>query len=920
MPELDRLFVRIEGDTAPLRRSLSTMERTAERSSRRLGTGFARAAGGLDRATRAATNLRTALAGIAAAVVLRQALGEFGRFEAGLIGVGKTADISGEQLANLGRDVQEIARRVPVATTELLSIAQAAGQLGVRGNANIARFTETVAKLGLASDLAGSEAATALARILTVTGTAQEDVDRLGSVIVRLGNNFAATEQEIASVATRVAQATSQFGTSAQDTAGIATALRAVGVQAEAGGSVIGRAFQSINDAVRQGGDQLRALERITGETGDTLRETFFRDSTQAFRLFVDGLGRIQQSGGDVAAALADLDLEGVRVIQVLGTLATRSDVLADTLSQASDEFERNTALNAEALKAAESFTSQMRLVANAVDEAAVAIGRELAPQLVEAGQDFREFVQEAVESGRIAGIARDIAGAFGFLADNIDAVTVAATGFIGVRLGASFGPIGAAVGLLVGLLGGLVTVLSDATDGQSDLNTAVADYNRDMAEANRLADAAAGRQDSFAESARNAAEALREQARARVDNLIAEASALRARGNVNELKRLQDVEEALRRIARVSTDPQVQSAIRNFGVIVRPEITDPTQLPPARRPAPEAPPPPPTPEPRPELGGLIPRRKPEDIAERIQQERELLLLLRQEREEASLRLGFEDEESEELRVQLRLLEIKNRFGEETARNAEEEVRRIERLNTRLQERREAQEALARVTEDELTPAVLRTELAIDRFVTTLTDGFEAAIFEAQSLEEALNDIGRAVSRIGLESFVTGPATNFLSGLFGQVAGGGNPFAATGESVVPDAFRATPPIPGRKPFQAGGMVAGPGGIDNVPARLTSGEFVVNERATRENRELLERINSGAVLRFQEGGLVPRAGAAAVRASDSGGAETQAGAIFNATFNVNVPDGTPDPWAYGRNVGSAAARAFRQGMIANRRNN
>ena len=51
-------------------------------------------------------------------------------------------------------------------------------------------------------------------------------------------------------------------------------------------------------------------------------------------------------------------------------------------------------------------------------------------------------------------------------------------------------------------------------------------------------------------------------------------------------------------------------------------------------------------------------------------------------------------------------------------------------------------------------------------------------------------------------------------------------------------------------FQTGGLVFGPGGPreDRVLARLSPGEFVVNERATRRNREELERINRGDTTR------------------------------------------------------------------------
>lgn len=66
-------------------------------------------------------------------------------------------------------------------------------------------------------------------------------------------------------------------------------------------------------------------------------------------------------------------------------------------------------------------------------------------------------------------------------------------------------------------------------------------------------------------------------------------------------------------------------------------------------------------------------------------------------------------------------------------------------------------------------------------------------------------------------------------------------------------------IASRGGFATGGYVGnGPGGIDNVKAWLTRGEFVVNAGATQRNRSALEAINSGA---------------SAVRANNGGGSPT-----------------------------------------------
>lgn len=58
-------------------------------------------------------------------------------------------------------------------------------------------------------------------------------------------------------------------------------------------------------------------------------------------------------------------------------------------------------------------------------------------------------------------------------------------------------------------------------------------------------------------------------------------------------------------------------------------------------------------------------------------------------------------------------------------------------------------------------------------------------------------------------------------------------------------------------YSAGGTVAGPGGVDKVPAMLTAGEFVMNKRAVQQHGVgYMQSLNRGGnVKRFNKGGLV-----------------------------------------------------------------
>ncbi len=194
-------------------------------------------------------------------------LRSYSEMEDGLVAVAKTADLSAVEVRRLGDEINAIGQRLPVARKELLDVAAAAGQLGVKGVGNLSLFTETVGKLGLASNLSGDEAATSLARILTVTGEGIGQVDRFASAIVSLGNNFAASEREIAHHATRLATGTALYGVAAHEAAALGATLAALGLEAELGGTAVARAFASIDIALREGGEGARVLAQVTGRS-----------------------------------------------------------------------------------------------------------------------------------------------------------------------------------------------------------------------------------------------------------------------------------------------------------------------------------------------------------------------------------------------------------------------------------------------------------------------------------------------------------------------------------------------------------------------------------------------------------------------------------------------------------------------------
>lgn len=376
--------------------------------------GMDKALGKVGKTAKANENLLGRVLAIGTAIAAgKKALGVLTGFETGLVGVGKTSDIQGAALASLGSDFIGLSQDIPVATAELLAIGQAAGQLGVKGSENILTFTETVAALGVASDLAGDEAATVLARLLNVTGESVSEVGTLASVIVALGNNFAATESEIARTTTQIAQATTVFDIGSTNAAGFGTALAALGARAELSGSAIGRTFRAIDSAVRERGDELARLATLTGKTGDEFAAIFGRDATEGVVLFLEGLGGVIEDGGDAAATLAEFGLSGEEVLKILPTLASRVDILTDALGVANAEQEEATALAEESERAYSTLDASFTRFGNTVGAAVLQLRASTGPlsDIVDFGGDVVRVFAGIDSSARPAGTAARVLG-----------------------------------------------------------------------------------------------------------------------------------------------------------------------------------------------------------------------------------------------------------------------------------------------------------------------------------------------------------------------------------------------------------------------------------------------------------------------------------------------------------------------------
>ena len=126
--------------------------------------------------------------GAAGAVALGGAAKAAMDWESAWAGVTKTVDGTDAQMASLQSGLRDMAKELPSTHEEIAAVAEAAGQLGIETQ-NVESFTRTMIDLGETTNMSADVAATQIARFTNIMGTAQTEVDRLGSTIVGLGNN-----------------------------------------------------------------------------------------------------------------------------------------------------------------------------------------------------------------------------------------------------------------------------------------------------------------------------------------------------------------------------------------------------------------------------------------------------------------------------------------------------------------------------------------------------------------------------------------------------------------------------------------------------------------------------------------------------------------------------------------------------------
>lgn len=386
---------------------------------------------------------------------LTECIDEAVKFESAFADVVKTVDGSDEQISALKDDILLLSTKLPYSAEQISAIASLGGQLGVSVD-DVASFTEVMLGLGSATNLTAEDAATMIAQFSNITGLKPDSYEAFASALVHLGNNSATTERNIMEMSQRIASTGSVVGLSETEILGLSTALSSVGISAEAGGTSMSKLMSNISNALSVGGKELDKYAKVAGMSREEFKKLGDQSMMDALNAFIKGI----DDSSDSLKALADADINDVRMKQAILSLANSEKDLAYYTQMAGDAFKDNSALAEEVSKKNETSASKNELLKNSFQNLKIAIGEQLQPtmdkfkgKLTDVVKSITDWVKQNPQLVKAIGAVVTVMTG---LATGVIAVTAAAKALNVVMTLIEAHP---TVALITAIIGGLVAL-----------------------------------------------------------------------------------------------------------------------------------------------------------------------------------------------------------------------------------------------------------------------------------------------------------------------------------------------------------------------------------------------------------------------------------------------------------------------------
>ena len=225
-------------------------------------------------------------------------------FESAMADVKKVVDFdTPKQFREMEQDILRLTRTIPMAGAELAKITASGGQLGV-ARKDLPKFTETIAKMSVAFDMAADQAGDSMAKLANVYQIPIDQIGKLGDAVNHLSNSSPAKAGDIINTLGRVGGVAKQFGLTEIQTTSLSNAFISLGKTPEIAGTAINGMLTKLMTADKQGAKFQKALKNMGMESKD-LKKSIKENGEQALVDFLKQVGKLPKE--NQMGALVDL-------------------------------------------------------------------------------------------------------------------------------------------------------------------------------------------------------------------------------------------------------------------------------------------------------------------------------------------------------------------------------------------------------------------------------------------------------------------------------------------------------------------------------------------------------------------------------------------------------------------------------------
>ena len=342
---------------------------------------------------RAGAAARMAVGTVLVGGALTATVGPYMEVEDAMLDVAKVTDFTDEGLKQFDAQIAHLTKTIPQTHGELLQLAAAGATAGIEQE-NLVGFTENAAKMQVAYGISAAEAGEMMGKWKSGMGLTMEQTYALADATNALADTNAAEAAQIGDVLKRYGALGKMAGITETQLAAMAATVIGSGRSSEEATTGIKAFMNALGKGKSMSKAQMDAFMGV-GIDPEQVQKDLIKDGPKAImgalqtirdrvppEMMNEYLGVMfgQEAAGAIGPMLGNLEL-----------LQTNFDKVADKANYAGsveNEFNnRNKATSA-----------QLQLAKNALNESAIALGKELAPYILKAAKAASEFLQKLTD------------------------------------------------------------------------------------------------------------------------------------------------------------------------------------------------------------------------------------------------------------------------------------------------------------------------------------------------------------------------------------------------------------------------------------------------------------------------------------------------------------------------------------------